>query len=144
MIKKLALTTLICIQAFAVDLSFKDTLLSGTLKLMVSAYLSSNGFGKIENLQLDTNKKSLTATTLLEGEDKPLYLNIGRYEIVTEKSQPDTSCPCKKTEAREVSYLVLKNMATNRAWLNNMNKKFFEQIKIPISDDKLFIFKTVL
>ena len=76
------------------------------------------------NLNLDSKNKSITLNVLLAGEESPLEIDIGRYDIV---SQGDKY------------YLEINDVSTSRLWLNVLADETLngEKIEIPSKIAKL-------
>jgi sporulation protein YlmC with PRC-barrel domain len=99
-------------------LSTMDTVRSQILTSAVSLYFNARGYGKVENVTVDTTKKSLRFLLLPEGEKQPLNIVIGTYAT--------------KVIAKE-EYLILQKVQTNRIWLNRIFADHMgEGIKIPL------------
>ena len=81
-------------------------------------------YGTMLNLNLDSKNKSITLNVLLAGEESPLEIDIGRYDIV---SQGDKY------------YLEINDVSTSRLWLNVLADETLngEKIEIPSKIAKL-------
>jgi hypothetical protein len=101
----------------AMDLSM-DSLRSKVLTSAVALYFQSRGYGDVENITVDTNKKTLNFMLMPEGETQKLSINIGSYKTqVVDKEE----------------FLVLQNVQTNRTWLNRIFADHMpDGIKIPL------------
>jgi hypothetical protein len=102
----------------AAELSTMDSIRSKVLTSAVSLYFSARGYGKVENVTVDTTKKTLSFNLLPEGETQKLSIVIGSYMTITiDKEQ----------------YLVLQKVQTNRVWLNRIFADHMEEgIKVPL------------
>ena len=99
-------------------LSTMDTVRSQILTSAVSLYFNARGYGKVDNVTVDTTKKSLRFLLLPEGEKQPLNIVIGSYTA--------------KMVGKE-EYLILQKVQTNRIWLNRIFADHMgEGIKIPL------------
>ena len=95
----------------------KNELISMILKLTTSGYLEKNGFGKMRDFAIDTESKSFTFSVDLKGESMPLRVAVSKYEIVHENGK---------------LYFVVKNISTDKEWLNLAAKKFLQETKLEI------------
>lgn len=102
----------------AVDISTMDSLRSKILTSAVSIYFHARGYGDVENVTVDTNKKTLSFMLMPEGETQKLSINIGSYTTMTVDKE---------------EYLVLQKVQTNRTWLNRIFADHMpDGIKIPL------------
>lgn len=100
------------------ELSTMDALRSKILTTAVSFYFNARGYGKVDNVTVDTTKKTLAFTLMPEGEKQPLSVSIGSYTTLTIDKE---------------EYLVLQNVQTNRTWLNRIFADHMEEgIKVPL------------
>ena len=117
MLRIIMLCIVLSVSALAQPSSL-DTFRSKLLTSAVSLYFSSKGYGKVENVTIDTTKKTLNFVLLPEGEAQKLIVSIGCYhtEVIDKE---DT--------------LVLQNIQTNRIWLTRIFADHMEEgIKIPL------------
>lgn len=119
MLKRLILTFMILLGSVqGGELSTMDTIRSKILNSAVSLYFSARGYGKVENITVDTTKKTLHFILLPEGETQKLAVNIGSYMTLTIDKE---------------EYLILRNVQTNRVWLNRIFADHMEEgIKVPL------------
>ncbi len=118
MIQKIILVVLCMSLAGASELSQLDTFRSKLLTSAVAFYFNAKGYGKIENITVDTTKKNLNFLLVPEGETQKLSVMIGQYQI-------------KTVDKEEV--LVLQDVQTNRVWLNRIFADHMKEgIKIPL------------
>ena len=102
----------------AAEISAMDSFRSKLLTSAVALYFSVQGYGKVENVTVDTTKKTLRFILHPEGETQKLTVAIGSYTL--------------KTIDRE-EYLILQNVQTNRVWLNRIFADHMEEgIKVPL------------
>lgn len=102
----------------AAELSTMDTIRSKILTSAVSLYFSARGYGKVENVTVDTTKKTLRFVLLPEGEKQPLNIAFGSYMTLTIDKE---------------EYLILQKVQTNRVWLNRIFADHMEEgIKVPL------------
>lgn len=100
------------------ELSTMDSIRSKLLTSAVSLYFNARGYGKVENVTVDTTKKNLRFTLLPEGEKQPLNVSIGSYMTLTIEKE---------------EYLILQKVQTNRVWLNRIFADHMEEgIKVPL------------
>ncbi|GEM_PF-784534 len=83
--------------------SVKDVALSKGAKEMINTQIAD--FGKVEELRIDTDGKSLKMEVLLDGEPAPLSVDIGCYELVREG---------------EECYVKLEKIRTSRQWIDTL------------------------
>lgn len=100
------------------ELSTMDTIRSKLLTSAVALYFSARGYGKVENVTVDTTKKTLRFTLMPEGEKQPLNVAIGSYMTLTIEKE---------------EYLILQKVQTNRVWLNRIFADHMDEgIKVPL------------
>lgn len=119
MLQRLVLILLFLLStAQCAELSTMDSLRSKLLTSAVSLYFNARGYGKVENVTVDTTKKNLRFTLLPEGEKQPLNVSIGSYMTMTIEKE---------------EYLILQKVQTNRVWLNRIFADHMEEgIKVPL------------
>jgi len=93
----------------------KDKTLSLTFKQIINSKIEE--FGELLNLTLNSKEKTLFLEIMLLGEKEPLYVHIGRYEILKEG---------------ENFFLLLNSIHTSREWIDKVAKKFIEDRKFEI------------
>lgn len=117
MLRIILLTVLLSVSGMA-EVSSLDNFRSKLMTSAVSLYFSSKGYGKVENVTVDTTKRTLNFILLPEGETQKLTISIGYYhtEVIDKE---DT--------------LVLQKIQTNRIWLTRFFADHMEGgIKIPL------------
>lgn len=118
MVRMIAIVCIMIGSLQGVELSSMDSLRSKVLTSAVSAYFSARGYGKVENVMVDTTKKSLSFSLHPEGEAQKLTVAIGKYYTETIDKE---------------DYLILQKVQTNRLWLNRIFADHMEEgIKVPI------------
>jgi hypothetical protein len=119
MIRRLILSAFLLFTSLhSAELSTMDAFRSKILTSAVSFYFTARGYGKVDNVTVDTTKKTLAFTLMPEGEKQPLSVAIGSY----------TTLSIDKEE-----YLVLQKVQTNRTWLNRIFADHMEEgIKVPL------------
>lgn len=100
------------------DLSMMDTVRSKLFTSALSMYFSAQGYGAVENITIDTTKRTMKFMLFPQGETQKLSVAIGHYQTeVIEKKD----------------YLVLQKVETNRIWLNRIFADHMgEGIKVPL------------
>jgi len=102
----------------AAELSTMDSIRSKILTSAVSLYFSARGYGKVENVTVDTTQKTLSFMLVPEGETQKLSVGIGSYMTLTIDKE---------------EYLVLQKVQTNRVWLNRIFADHMKEgIKVPL------------
>jgi len=96
----------------------KDVALSKGAKEAVNPQIAD--FGKVEELQIDTDGKSLKLEVVLDGELAPLHVDIGRYELVREG---------------EGCYILLKEIRTSRQWIDTLAARHIEGRRFEIPQE---------
>ncbi|MDO9303713.1 MAG: hypothetical protein Q7T77_00130 [Sulfuricurvum sp.] len=117
MLRILVLAVLLSVSGMA-EVSSLDNFRSKLMTSAVSIYFSSKGYGKVENVTVDTTKRTLNFILLPEGETQKLTIAIGYYhtEVIDKE---DT--------------LVLQKIQTNRIWLTRFFADHMEGgIKVPL------------
>ena len=100
------------------ELSTMDTIRSKLLTSAISLYFNARGYGKVDNVTVDTTKKTLRFNLFPEGEKQPLNVDIGSYTTLTEDKE---------------EYLILQKVQTNRVWLNRIFADHMQEgIKVPL------------
>lgn len=104
--------------AHSAELSTMDTIRSKILTSAVSLYFGARGYGKVENITVDTTKKTLNFVLQPEGETQKFTVVIGSYMTLTIDKE---------------EYLILQKVQTNRVWLNRIFADHMKEgIKIPL------------
>lgn len=119
MVRRLVFAVIVLMSSLHSDeLSTMDTIRSKILTSAVSFYFSARGYGIVENVTVDTAKKTLRFTLLPEGETQKLSIVIGSYMTLS-------------TDKEE--FLVLQKVQTNRLWLNRIFADHMKEgIKVPL------------
>ena len=94
----------------------KDRTTSTVIKTAVNAFLKE--YGKIMSLNLDSAEKSVTIKMLLDGEETPIDIRVGRYELLQEG---------------EKHLIMMEEIRTTRPWMDTFAKNYVEgkKFKIP-------------
>lgn len=119
MLQRFALILLLALgTVHGAELSTMDSIRSKLLTSAVSLYFSARGYGKVDNVTVDTTKKTLRFLLMPEGEKQPLNVTIGSYMTLTIDKE---------------EYLILQKVQTNRVWLNRIFADHMEEgIKVPL------------
>jgi len=95
--------------------SLKDKTLSFAIKSAINFKIRE--FGEMLKLNLDSKNKTIELEVMLLGEKEPLYVNVGKYEIIKENDK---------------YYLLAKDIKTSREWINILAKNYLENQKFEI------------
>jgi hypothetical protein len=71
--------------------SLKDTALSATVRQFLGSKL--DGYGKIEQLKIDTKNHLIEVEVRLEGENAPVHVTLRGYEIIEKDGVTRISAP---------------------------------------------------
>ncbi len=93
----------------------KDTLTSAAAKSLLASRIDR--YGKLADLHISSREKSITAELLLEGEDVPVNIRIGRYRIVGADGE---------------HALVVESISASRAWLQNLLQDLLVGKSLPV------------
>jgi len=119
MVRRLILSVFLLFTSLpSAELSTMDAFRSKILTSAVSFYFTARGYGKVDNVTVDTTKKTLAFTLMPEGEKQPLSVAIGSYSTLSIDKE---------------EYLILQKVQTNRTWLNRIFADHMEEgIKVPL------------
>ncbi len=81
----------------------KDSLTSTAAKSLLASRLDR--YGKLTDLRIRSREKSITAEILLEGEEIPVGICIGRYRVIGKNGE---------------HALVVESITASRPWLQNL------------------------
>ncbi|MRJ02344.1 MAG: hypothetical protein GXO19_05495 [Epsilonproteobacteria bacterium] len=102
-----------------VDLTnLKDRTLSFTAREAINLYLKD--LGKVLQLKIDSKRNSIEVEVLLAGEEKPIELTIGRYEI------------CREGEKY---YIVVGEIGSSRRWITALARRYLEGHRFEIPEN---------
>jgi len=105
----------------------KDKTVSIALKK--AANLKLQGFGELLDLEIDSNKKSIQGTLMLEGELEALDLNIAKYEVYEKKG---------------IYFLGIQEITTSRIWINKLITSHFKRYEVEIPQEYASIVQMIL
>lgn len=94
---------------------------SASTALLINCLISE--YGKVSNLKIDADKKVITCSLWLNGEESPLKLNL-RYHL---------------QESNGSVYLVIEDAHTNREWINTLFKNFLVNKPFELTEEALFL-----
>jgi len=81
----------------------KDAMASQAARLWANNLIAR--YGKVQDLKIDSQLKTVEVTCLLEGEVSPITVRIGRYVVETE---------------RDKKYVRAADFSCTRPWLQNL------------------------
>jgi len=95
-------------------ISGKDAALSHASKPLINQYIKE--YGRMLKFNLDSTKKTIELSVLLEGEQEPIDIRIDRYALHEEQGR---------------HFITLEGIHTSRAWIDTvaaemLNGKTFE------------------
>lgn len=94
----------------------KDALASRAAQAWANSLIARYG-GKIEDLKIDSRRKTLAVSCLLEGEPTPITIKIESYTIETEGDK---------------KFLRATGFTCTRPWLQNVLADFGPRQRIPL------------
>ena len=93
----------------------KDALASRAAQLWANKLIAR--YGKVQNLKIDSRRKTVEITCLLAGEPTPITIRIGNYVVETE---------------RDKKFLRATNFSCTRPWLQNFLTDFGHRHRIEL------------
>lgn len=78
-------------------------------------------YGKMLKLEIDSKRKTISLEILPKGEDKPIQVKIGRYEVIE----------------GETGGLKLGDIQTSREWMTELIKTLAPEPTVPLGHAKL-------
>jgi hypothetical protein len=81
----------------------KDSLTSSAAKSFIASRIAR--YGTLTELRINSREKTILADVLLEGEDAPIRIEVGRYRIAMKHGEP---------------VLTVESVRASRAWLSNL------------------------
>ena len=99
----------------------KESLLSNSIKRVITAYLEKKSLGEVTTFRLDSKKRDIHLTLLLRKEVEPLEIIVANYNFVTKE---------------EKGYFTFDSIKTSRDWNSNALEKIIgsEDKKIRVPD----------
>ncbi len=95
--------------------ALKDSLTSTAAKSMLASRLDR--YGKLTELRIRSREKTIAAEILLEGEDIPVGIQIGRYRITGKSGE---------------YALVVESVTASRPWLQNLLQDLLVDKPVPV------------
>ncbi len=98
---------------------------------MLKAFINSKikRIGNMLNLKLDSKNKEINLEVMLIGEEAPLTVNIGKYNLIVENDK---------------HFLEINEVSTSRAWLNIIVEETLNGQKIELPSKLAKILKVVV
>ena len=93
----------------------KDSLASSAAKSLLASRIER--YGKIAALRINSRERSISAELELEGEEMPVFVEIGRYRI---------------TGKSGAHMLVVEAVSASRPWLSNLLEDLLLNRPIPV------------
>lgn len=96
----------------------KDKASSAILRRLADKYIRK--YGRVEDISIDSSRKTLEARILLHGETEPISLRISRFEIIKEDGYHN---------------IVIHGLSASREWIDTLARDYLEDraIRIPSS-----------
>jgi hypothetical protein len=105
----------------------KDAGLSKAAKIAVNQKIKE--FGKMLKFELNSKEKTIYLEVLLDGEDKPLQVDIGSYELIQKDDK---------------HLIVIHEVKTSREWINVVAAKYLEGKSFTIPSEYAKLLKVVV
>jgi hypothetical protein len=99
----------------------KDSLTSTAAKSLLASRLDR--YGNLTDLRIHSREKSITAELMLEGEDVPIGIQIGRYRVIGKSGD---------------HALVVESISATRPWLQNLLQDLLLEKPLPVPSILLF------
>ncbi len=93
----------------------KDVLTSAAAKSLLASRIDR--YGKLMDLRISSRDKTISAEVMLEGEDIPVAIHIGRYRVGGEAG--------KHT-------VTVENLSVSRPWLQNLLEDVLLNKPLPV------------
>ena len=107
----------------------KNKILSSIVSAVLDIYLQTNGYGELHEFAINNKSKKIFFKTKLAGEERPLSVSVGKYELLKEEGK---------------LFFVCKEVSTDREWLNIAAKNFLKERKIEIPSKYSILISTVM
>ena len=94
----------------------KDTLVSTTIKTLINSKYGE--YAQMLNFNLDSENKTIDLNVILAGEDGPISINIGHYELTQDNGE---------------YYLTIDTITASREWIEVFANNFVagKMFKVP-------------
>jgi hypothetical protein len=93
----------------------KDSLTSTAAKSLLGSRMDR--YGKLIDLRIRSREKTIAAELLLEGEEVPVMIRIGRYRVVGKPGE---------------HAVVVEDVSASRAWLQNLLQDLLVEKPLPV------------
>jgi hypothetical protein len=93
----------------------KDAIASKSAQVFINERIAR--YGKVQRLKLDSNRKQIEAVCLLEGEDQPITVSVGRYHV---------------EQVGGKSFIQISQCTCSRPWLQNLLADFADGRRIEL------------
>ena len=87
--------------------SLKDAMTAKAAQVYVNNQIAR--YGKLSGLKIDSRKKTMEITGLLNGDDEPVVLEVNRYVVET---------------VGDKTFISIKDFSCSRPWLQNLLEDF--------------------
>ena len=98
----------------------KESILSNSIKRVISTYLEQKNLGEITSFRLDSKKRDIYLTLLLRKEKNPLEIVVSNYNFIRDG---------------ERGYFTFKSIKTSRDWNSQALERIIgsedKKIKVP-------------
>ena len=105
----------------------KDTVLSKAVQIAISTKIRE--FGKMLKFNLDSKTKCIDLEVMLEGEQEPLHVKIGKYQLM---------------EAEGKYMLKVYDISTSREWINVIAGKYLDGRTFEIPEEYAKLLKVIV
>jgi hypothetical protein len=105
----------------------KDAALSKGIKIAVNTQIRE--YGKMLKFNLDSQNKQIDIEVMLEGEQEPLAVHVGKYEL---------------TEGGGIHFLRIYDVTTSRAWINTLASTYLEGKTFEIPEEYAKMLKIIV
>ena len=93
----------------------KDSLASTAAKSLLASRMDR--YGKLTDLRIRSREKTIAAELLLEGEETPVMILVGRYRIIGKPGE---------------HAVVVEEVTASRAWLQNLLQDLLVEKPLPV------------
>ena len=107
--------------------AMKDKALSKGAQMAINTQIEA--YGKVQSLHLDSQKKNIELSVLLEGESEVLKVHVSKYDF---------------TEIDGKHQLRIQGITTSRAWINTIASAYLEGKAFNIPNEYAKMFKVVI
>lgn len=93
----------------------KDAVASQSAQVWINNLISR--YGKVQGLKIDSRRKTLEVTCLLDGESAPIAIKIGNYAVETDEGK---------------KFIRATDFSCSRPWLQNLLADFGHRRRIEL------------